>query len=102
MPRQVITTANAPSSPLYSQAVKAGPHLIISGVVGINPGTGTLAAGSSQAVGDRFAEESIQSAANAWTGDELSLRDRSLIVIAADMASPGSRGLGGLAIGCQA
>ena len=30
-------------------------------------------------VGDRFGEEAIQSAANAWTDDELSLRDRSLI-----------------------
>jgi len=38
------------------------------------------------AVGDRFAEEAIQSAANAWTADELSLRDRSLIVIAALIA----------------
>jgi transposase len=38
------------------------------------------------AVGDRFAEEAIQSAANAWTEDELSLRDRSLIVIAALIA----------------
>ena len=27
MPRQIITTANAPSSPLYSQGVKAGPHI---------------------------------------------------------------------------
>ena len=31
-------------------------------------------------VGDRFGEEAIQSAANAWTDDELSLRDRSLVV----------------------
>jgi len=38
------------------------------------------------AVGDRFAAEAIQSAANAWTDDELSLRDRSLIVIAALIA----------------
>ena len=38
------------------------------------------------AVGDRFGEEAIQSAANAWTDDELSLRDRSLIVIAALIA----------------
>jgi alkylhydroperoxidase/carboxymuconolactone decarboxylase family protein YurZ len=35
------------------------------------------------AVGTRFGDEAIQSAANAWTNDELSLRDRSLIVIAA-------------------
>ncbi|TMM02945.1 MAG: hypothetical protein E6G10_08840 [Actinobacteria bacterium] len=38
------------------------------------------------AVGDRLGEEAIQSAANAWTDDELSLRDRSLIVIAALIA----------------
>jgi alkylhydroperoxidase/carboxymuconolactone decarboxylase family protein YurZ len=38
------------------------------------------------AVGDRFGEEAIQSAANAWTDGELSLRDRSLIVIAALIA----------------
>ena len=38
------------------------------------------------AVGERFGLEAIQSAANAWTHDELSLRDRSLIVIAALIA----------------
>lgn len=38
------------------------------------------------AVGDRFGDEAIQSAANAWTDGELSLRDRSLIVIAALIA----------------
>ena len=37
-------------------------------------------------VGDRFGAEAIQSAANAWTDDELSLRDRSLIIIAALIA----------------
>ena len=34
------------------------------------------------AVGARFGEEAIQSAANAWTDIELSLRDRSLAVLA--------------------
>ena len=34
-------------------------------------------------VGERFGEEAIYSAARAWDDDELSLRDRSLIVIAA-------------------
>ena len=43
MPRQIITTANAPRSPLYSQGVKAGPHLLVSGIVGIDPSTGSLA-----------------------------------------------------------
>lgn len=43
MPRQIITTANAPSSPLYSQGVKAGPHVLVSGTVGIDPSTGRMA-----------------------------------------------------------
>ena len=33
-------------------------------------------------VGERFGEEAIYSAARAWTDDELTLRDRSLVVIA--------------------
>jgi 2-iminobutanoate/2-iminopropanoate deaminase len=43
MPRQIVATADAPSSPLFSQAVKAGPLLILSGLVGIDPSTGGLA-----------------------------------------------------------
>jgi reactive intermediate/imine deaminase len=41
--REVISTPSAPSSPLYSQGIKAGPHLRLSGIVGINPSTGSLA-----------------------------------------------------------
>jgi reactive intermediate/imine deaminase len=48
MPRQNVTTANAPSSPLYSQGVKAGPHVLVSGMAGIDPGTGRLAGDSIQ------------------------------------------------------
>lgn len=43
MPRQIVSTENAPGSPLFSQAVKAGPQLILSGIVGIDPRTGSLA-----------------------------------------------------------
>ena len=43
MPRQIITTADAPSSPLYSQAVRAGAHVFVSGVVGVDPSTNSLA-----------------------------------------------------------
>ncbi len=57
MPRQIITTANAPSSPLYSQAVKAGPTLIVSGIVGIDPGTGSLA-------GDTIQDQTRQALTN--------------------------------------
>ena len=49
MARQIITTANAPSSPLYSQGVKAGPHVLVSGIVGIDPSTGGLAGDTIQA-----------------------------------------------------
>jgi enamine deaminase RidA (YjgF/YER057c/UK114 family) len=48
MPRQVIATADAPSSPIFSQAVKAGPFVFVSGTVGIDPSTGTLAGGTIQ------------------------------------------------------
>lgn len=43
MPREIISTADAPNSPLYSQEVKAGPHVLVSGITGIDPSTGKLA-----------------------------------------------------------
>ena len=49
MSRQIITTGNAPSSPLYSQGVKAGPYVLVSGIVGIDPNTGNLAGDTIQA-----------------------------------------------------
>lgn len=39
----VIATPNAPSSPLYSQAVRAGHHIYVSGLVGVDVTTGKLA-----------------------------------------------------------
>ena len=41
--REIVNTAKAPSSPLYSQAVKAGQHVYVSGLVGIDVSTGTIA-----------------------------------------------------------
>jgi 2-iminobutanoate/2-iminopropanoate deaminase len=41
--REAIRTAEAPSSPLYSQAVKAGPFILVSGLVGIDVSTGNVA-----------------------------------------------------------
>jgi reactive intermediate/imine deaminase len=49
MPRQIITTPNAPSSPLFSQGVKAGAHVFVSGTTGIDPATGALAGEDIQA-----------------------------------------------------
>ena len=43
MTRQIIRTADAPSSPLYSQAVKAGSTIYTSGIVGLHPKTNQMA-----------------------------------------------------------
>lgn len=43
MPRLTITTADAPSSPLYSQGIRAGTDVYVSGTVGIDPSTTSLA-----------------------------------------------------------
>jgi 2-iminobutanoate/2-iminopropanoate deaminase len=48
MDRQIIRTDNAPSSPLYSQGVRAGSTISVSGMVGIDPATGQLAGSSIQ------------------------------------------------------
>lgn len=57
MPRQIITTTDAPGSPLYSQGVKAGPHVFVSGTTGIDPSTGDLA-------GDTIHAQTRQALAN--------------------------------------
>jgi 2-iminobutanoate/2-iminopropanoate deaminase len=41
--REIVNTTEAPGSPLYSQAVKAGQHIYVSGMVGIDASTGNLA-----------------------------------------------------------
>jgi 2-iminobutanoate/2-iminopropanoate deaminase len=46
--REVVSTGEAPSSPLYSQAVRAGQHLYVSGMVGIDVSTGNVAGPSIQ------------------------------------------------------
>ena len=55
--RKVIATANAPSSPLFSQAVSAGQHVYVSGVVGIDVSTGSFA-------GPTIGEQTRQALAN--------------------------------------
>jgi len=41
--REVVSTPDAPSSPLFSQAVRAGAHVYVSGLVGVDVGTGSVA-----------------------------------------------------------
>jgi reactive intermediate/imine deaminase len=49
MARHIITTSKAPSSPLFSQGVKAGSQVFVSGTTGTDPSTGQLAGDSIQA-----------------------------------------------------
>ena len=46
--REVISTPNAPSSSLYSQGVRAGEQIHVSGLVGIDVSTGNLAGSTIQ------------------------------------------------------
>jgi 2-iminobutanoate/2-iminopropanoate deaminase len=57
MTREVVSTANVPSSPLFSQAVKAGDHIYVSGLVGIDMASGSLA-------GPTIQEQTRQALAN--------------------------------------
>ena len=43
MKREVIRVPDAPSSPLYSQAIKVGPTIYVTGVPGIDPKTNKVA-----------------------------------------------------------
>jgi len=45
MAREIIATDDAPRSPLFSQAVRAGSTIHVSGMVGIDSRTGELPAG---------------------------------------------------------
>jgi 2-iminobutanoate/2-iminopropanoate deaminase len=55
--RQVVSTENAPASPLYCQAVKAGNQIYVSGTVGMDVAAGALA-------GPTIAEQTRQALAN--------------------------------------
>lgn len=48
MTRRIISTEHAPSSPLFSQGVRAGSVIWVSGMVGIDPTTGETAGPSIQ------------------------------------------------------
>ena len=46
--KQVIRTPDAPSSPLFSQAIKAGSTVYVSGIVGMDPKTNQMAGATIQ------------------------------------------------------
>ena len=57
MPRQIITTPQAPSSPLFSQGVRSGSQVFVSGTTGLDPSTGRMA-------GDSIQDQTRQALAN--------------------------------------
>jgi reactive intermediate/imine deaminase len=57
MPRKVVSTENAPRSPMFSQAVRVGQFLFVSGTAGIDPGTGSL-------VGETIQDQTRQALVN--------------------------------------
>ena len=48
MRKQIIRTPQAPDSALFSQAVKVGPTIYVSGIVGMDPDTSQLAGSTIQ------------------------------------------------------
>ena len=48
MTRQIIRTPQAPASALFSQAIRAGSTLYVSGTAGIDPATGQMAGSTIQ------------------------------------------------------
>lgn len=48
MPRDIVFTHNAPASPVYSQAVKAGGLIFVSGTAPADPATGKMIDGTVQ------------------------------------------------------
>ena len=58
--REIVSTSDAPSSPLYSQAVKAGGLIYVTGVVGADVTTGGMA-------GATIGEQTRQALANCRT-----------------------------------
>jgi 2-iminobutanoate/2-iminopropanoate deaminase len=71
MAREIIRTDSAPSSPLYSQGVKAGQTIYVSGMPGIDPETGALAGPTIQ----EQARQAIANCANAVAAGGGSLDD---------------------------
>ena len=48
MTKQIIRTSGAPSSPLFSKAVRVGSTIYVSGIVGLDPKTNQLAGSTIQ------------------------------------------------------
>lgn len=71
MQKQIIRTPQAPGSALFSQAVRIGPTIYVSGIVGIDPKTNQMAGSTIQEQTRQALVncESILRAAGATLGD---------------------------------
>ena len=69
--RQVVVTTEAPKSPMFSQGVKAGPFVYVSGTTGMDVATGQLAGAMiGEQVGQALANcEAVLKAAGATLDD---------------------------------
>lgn len=77
MKRQIISTERAPSSPLYSQGVRAGSMISVSGMVGIDPATGEV-------VGPSIQDQTLQALRNCeavLTAGGAALADVALVTV---------------------
>jgi 2-iminobutanoate/2-iminopropanoate deaminase len=43
MAGQIVTTKDAPQSPLYAQGIRVGPQIWVSGMTGLDPASGQMA-----------------------------------------------------------
>ncbi len=75
MPKTIIATENAPAAiGTYSQAVRTGQTVYISGQIGLDPATGTLVAGSEAQIHRVFANlKAVAEAAGGSLSDVVKL-----------------------------
>jgi 2-iminobutanoate/2-iminopropanoate deaminase len=57
MPKEIIRTEKAPTLPLYSQGIRAGSHVFVSGMIGLDATTGQMA-------GDTIEEQTRKAVSN--------------------------------------
>jgi len=76
MARQIITTDAAPGSPLFSQGIRAGSTVFVSGMVGIDVATGELP----ESIQDQT-RQSIRNCATVLEAGEASLDDVTMVTV---------------------
>lgn len=75
--KQIITTDAAPSSPLFSQGVRLGSWVYISGMVGVNSSTGQIAGTSIE----EQTTQSLRNCASVLEAAGCTLRDVAMVTV---------------------